>query len=454
MWQKNFSITLCLLILLIAATGCGASFKSPVEMIKKPKMVASQQIAKEVIDANIPVGSKLVRPLESNNLSSVGMIDWNGDGLNEVYAFYKNAESLEAGVMILSQNQEKWTVKALVEDVGVDIAFAEFVDFNDDHILDVVLGLTAKDDTFKSLVVFEWQADGSYKLIFKDVYTEIRIQDVNQDAKNEMLVLKLDRNQFASAAIHRYQEGTLVKIDEVQMDSFISGYYGIQFGQVAKDQFGFILDFKIGSKSATNILLFNDDRLSLVFDVFESDNRYDQTIKDAPILSADINEDGVVEIGNRLLPYNYDEWSNDPPYLNTWFQWDGKSGLDLVRMNYLDETIGYRFDFPQRWIDAAYQGQLTVIKSRRFMNRQFLDVYLSPKEAVLYKIFSLEIMDKNSYEVVQSQNNEFVMLSENETMVFVGKNMGLETVAPEHIERCQNMLLSQEEMYTLFGFVK
>jgi hypothetical protein len=439
-----------LLTLSVFLIGCGVSLQSPVELIRRPQLVASQQVAREVIDANVPDGAILIRPLESNQLSSVGFIDWNGDGSNEVYAFYRNSVSLEAGVMILSQKDGKWEVTALVQDVGVDIAFAEFVDFNLDGYLDIVLGLTAKDDSFKSLVVFEWNSSGEYVKIFKDVYTELKVIPKNENER-ALVVFKLDRNQFASATLLEYSENRFNVIDSIEMDPFINGYYSIQYAKASKDYYGFFIDFRIGSKSASNIMLLKDGKLELVFDAYNTEERYMQTMKDIPIVSRDVNGDGIVEIGSRILPYIYDEKSPDPPYLNTWYQWDGEDSIKLIQMNYSDEVAGFRLDFPERWKKAALENKLTIVKSRAFVNKQFIDVYFIPESSEPYKILTIEFVDKDRYDAYSSEQNGFVKLGVSKDQVFIAYNrLQSNQVSSKYREISEWMLLSNNEIKSLF----
>lgn len=437
--------------LILLLNGCTLDFKSPVDLIQKPQLASEQRAARSIIDANLPAGAKVVRPLESKNLGSVGIIDWNGDGKDEFYAFYHHPESLEVGLMILVRNQDQWRLAATLKYVGSDIAFAEFIDFNRDGYLDLVLGLSAKDNAFRGISVFEYRGDGRYQEVFKDVYTELRIEDLNMDGQQDLVLFKLDPRKFASAHMVEYLDGLMVQTSEVAMDAFISGYYALQYGKVSDDHQGFVLDFTIGSKSASNILYYDKGSLKLAFDAYDETSAYPLIVKDSQVTARDVDGDGVLELGNRILPRNYYEWSNDPPYLNMWYQWDGADALNLIVMNYIDDTIGYRLDFPDKWVDAALEGKITLIKSRKFMDRHFLDVYLRPEEAVLYKLVSIEVLDKSKAELVSPGISEPARIGETEDKLFTASVLDLTTVPSRHLDQCEALAIDLVTLMSYFS---
>lgn len=447
---QRCAMALLAIILVGLVTGCDIAIKSPTDLIKRPQVPDQQREARVVIDANLPSGGRLIRPLESKSLGSVGILDWNGDGKGDYYAFYRTGESHEVGMLVLTQREGKWHVEASLKEVGSDIAFAEFVDFNADGYLDLVLGSTAKDDIFKGITVFEYKKGKNYIPIYKDVYTELRIEDLNIDGLLDLVLFKLDRNKFASAQMLEYREGAMLPTADVAMDAYISGYYAIQYGKVSAERYGFTLDFTIGSKSASNILYYDKGRLKLAFDAFDNDSPYALTVKDDQVTARDVDGDGVLELGNRLLPGNYYDWSDDPPYLNMWYQWDGKDELDLITMNYLDEREGYRLDFPEQWTDAVLSGQLTLIKSRRFLERNFLDIYLRPEEAVLYKLLSIEVISKQGDELQPSYDSSQWKLAETERKVYLASVLDLAAVSQRHRSQCEALYLDAATLQRYF----
>lgn len=443
-----------LLMMVLTISGCSDFLKSPIELIAQPRLELNLQIWREVIEENLPSNGILVRPLNSDNLGSVDFFDWDNDGEDEVYAFYRDNNQLTAGVMVLDRVGNSWQVRARVEDVATDIAYASFVDLNQDGVLDLVMGLTAQDDTFKSLLVYEWREE-NFQLLHKDVYSELLIEDIDRDFTKDIFVLKLDRNSFSSASMLKYAQNEMVVVDEVELDYFINGYYNLVFGRASRDYFGVFIDFRIGSKSASNIIIYDEGKLRVVFDELDSDERYKLTIKNEPIVSQDIDGDGIIEIGNRMSPYMYESEADDVPYLNTWYKWNGKDSLVLVRMNYINEADGYRFDFPDRWADGIVKGEMTIIRSRSYLKRQFFDVYATPEEAILYKIFTIETVPLEDLDAFTSALTDdgvvFYNLGLSNNKVMIGYSRTTpERVSEKYREMFQSLLLKEVEIRTQF----
>ena len=451
----NLHKRLCRLSILVVIvfwlSGCGITVQSPVDLIKRPVIETNQRAIRTVIDSNLPLGSTLIRPLESDNLGSVGIFDWDSDGIDDFYAFYRNTDLLEVGVLVIKQIDGNWKLAARVREVGVDIAFAEFSDFNDDGIKDVILGVSAKDEIFRGITAFQYTDKKRFEPVFKELYSELRIEDVNLDGQRDMLLFKLDRNKFASAHLIEYANGVFKQTSEIAMDAFVSGYYAISYGKVSSDRYGFVLDFSIGSKSASNILYLDKGSLKLAFDPFADESTYQLTIKESPITSRDVDGDGIIEVGNRRLPSNYYEWSPNPPFFNMWYQWDGIESLNLIVMNYIDEAEGYRLDFPEFWTEPALSGELLIIKSHRIMDRSFLDIYLRPDDAVLYKMLSIEILTKVDLDLESEEKPLQMKIGETEDKVFMGSILDLTTVPAIHYELCRSLYLDIKEIGLYFS---
>jgi hypothetical protein len=127
-------------------------------------------------------------------------------------------------------------------------------------------------------------------------------------------------------------------------------------------------------------------------------------------------------------------------------------------MNYISDEEGYRFDFPSRWASATMNGQMSIIKSRPYLRRQYLDIYINPDESIFYKVFTLEVIDQEGYKdlvtELQEENIPFFKLGERKNMIYLGYNrLPIDNIVESYKMFYNDMLLQEVEVRTQFQFI-
>ncbi|MGI5998487.1 MAG: hypothetical protein ACOX89_07490, partial [Lutispora sp.] len=90
----------------------------------------------------------------------------------------------------------------------------------------------------------------------------------------------------------------------------------------------------------------------------QDEYNFSQTFKPYPLYNQDINNDGIIEVGVQSEPLEAEGYSMaDMPWINNWYQWDGKDGLKKVMEEYSSYSEGYRFIIPESW-----SGKFTIDK--------------------------------------------------------------------------------------------
>ncbi len=450
--------TLLIILIMLLLSGCKQGVASPIDLIKKPKVPGDQRFPSEQIYRDIPIGSKLIRPLKSNNLSAINYIDWNGDETREIYAFYRIASDNKLGVIVLSEADEGWQTLTTLEMAGSDINFANFVDFNGDGVKDLIMGLSMSGELFDALAVFEWQ-DGAYVEIYRDIYTHLTVEDITKDGIVDILLLRLDRNKEAFASLIAYRDGLFQPIDTIDLDEYIIGYYNVIFGKATPDITGLFIDKQLGSNYTTNIIVYREGRLELAFDEQPVDFLPAQLTKPYQIASRDVNGDGIIEIGSRLISQLQTlQVGEEPPYLDTWYQWDGGKALKLVLTVYESKQDKFRFVFPERWAGAVSSGQLVFIPARAGAQNRFLHIYYTVSNEDLYKLLTIEKIAASEVDAKRQLLTEndipFVNLAadeENAYLAYYQKNSNIAN--EEYRKKYQALFLSETELAECFELI-
>ncbi len=462
--EKEFTMKKTILIILLFSVlllcGCSdGAIESPIDLIKKPRVPGDQMFPREQIYQEIPVGSKLIRPLKSNNLSAINYIEWDNNSDREIYAFYKIAVDNKIGVVLLINDGKGWQTLTTIEMAGSDIEFANFVDFNGDGVKDLILGLSMPSELFDALAVYQWQ-DGNYVEIYRDVYTNLTVEDVDDDGVVDILLLRLDRNKEAIASLISYQNDGFRAIDTIDLDEYIIGYYNVVFGKATAETTGLFIDKRLGSNYMTNIIVYRNGRLELAFDEQLTDQSRPQLMKPFQIASRDINNDGIIEIGNRIeSPLQILKSTANQLFFDTWYRWDGANGLDLVLMVYENKKDGFRLTLPNRWAKAANNGQLVLIPARDKVVNRFLHIYYSVGEDEYYKLLTIEKIKKHNYQKKIRQLTEngvsyFDLASDGQHNFIAYFQKNTNTVDDEYRSGYEALFLTEEELRKSFQIIE
>ncbi len=457
MKKKILMILITAAFLLSACQSGGV--ESPIDLIKKPRVPGDQMFPRERIYQEIPIGSKLIRPLKSNNLSAINYIDWDNDTTREIYAFYKNAISNKIGVVLLKKNDDDWQTMTITEIAGSDIEFANFVDFNGDGVKDLILGLSMPGELFDALAVYEWQA-GNYVEVYRDVYTHLTVEDVDNDGVVDILLLRLDRNKEAIASLIAYRIDGFRALDTIDLDEYIIGYYNVVFGKATANTTGLFIDKRLGSNYTTNIIVYRNGHLELAFDEQLTDQSQPQLIKTEQIASRDINGDGIIEIGNRIeSPLQILKRTTNPLYFDTWYSWDGVDALDLMMMIYENEKDRFRLILPQHWAKAINNGQLVLIPAREEARHRSLQIYYRVDDDSFYKFLTIEKLKRGTYQkkIEQLFENDmayFDLASDDQHNYIAYFQENSNIIDEEHRANYQTLFLSEDEMRDCFQLIE
>ncbi len=409
--MKNIRIAILIiyvLILAIFSSSCSFSITAPAELIKRPGLSIDDRVAYEVIHDNLPNMAELVRPLRPGNLTAVGYFNWNDDGEEEVYAFYKNEQASLAGVVLLKLEDGVWKLISKIEVPGTDVAYAKFIDLNSDGISDLLIGTEGREGVYHVIDAYVWD-EGEYNEVWHDVFTELLATDLDMDGSVELVNVKLDRANYSTVSVFRYVEDKFELLDEINLDMYISGYYNVVPYQIKDGVNSVVMDFSLGSRTATNVIVFADGKLSTIIDPFQASQNYDETSKLSTVKSRDIDGDGIIEIAKSFQLKYYEDRNIDRRDVYAWQNFVGNVGtnedselpehrFEISALSYVDPMNYFEFIFPDKWTRAALNGDLILVKSSENQSRNFVSFFCLAKDDNPVPLITLEVFDLESYD--------------------------------------------------------
>lgn len=385
-------------MLLIVLSGCNI-IKDPKSLMETPQLTSDKESLVSVINAEIK-GAQIIRPRDVNDISSIRTIDLNNDGIMEAIVFYETPdEAVRIHGLILEYVNGTWSAKTTFDGEGQVLETFALRDITGDGRPAIIAGFSSgEEDAQKGLIVYTYDGEQINKQLSLPYY-DFLLDDLNQDNKLDLTVITLKRDQNAVVTTYQYDE-TFKELDHIQLDDPIKEYYNTVSGNITPDLKGIVLDASFGSHYAYSHMLVMQEGKWV--DLLPSQ---DSTFKNYPILSGDVNNDGMLEVGRSEKPKGWEDKPYDDLPLFSYYQWDADSGLKFVLQQYMDPEGRFYFSLPVEWRDTV------TIDPKSDANEHLWFTRLDNGEIVAeIRFFSLSEWERNKedWELLSRENNSVI----------------------------------------------
>lgn len=334
-------------VLLVVLSGCNI-IKDPKSLMETPQLSSDRESLISVINAETK-GARIIRPRDVKDISSIRTIDLNNDGIMEAIAFYETPdETVRIHGLILEHVSGVWSPKVRFDGEGQVLETFALRDITGDGKPDIIAGFSSgEDDAQKGLTVYTYDGQEVNNLLSLP-YHDFLIDDLDQDGKLDLTVITLKRDQNATVTTYQYEEDSFLELDHIQLDDPIKEYYNAVSGNITSKLKGIILDASFGTHYAySHILVMKDGEW---VDLLPSQ---DSTFKNYPVLSGDVDKDGLLEVGRSEKPKGWEDRPYDDLPLFSYYQWDESSGLKFVMQQYMDLEGRFYFSLPKEWWETV-----------------------------------------------------------------------------------------------------
>ena len=138
--RPSFILLCAVLALLLALLGgCGLE-GGPERLLSLPKLPDEYLELQKVIDQELRDGAVYAAPASGANRQSVQLRDLNGDGTEEVLAFFRSSGEQPLKIRIFLRESESYVRAALIEGDGTSIESIDYTDMNGDGWSEVIVG--------------------------------------------------------------------------------------------------------------------------------------------------------------------------------------------------------------------------------------------------------------------------------------------------------------------------
>ncbi|RKD21556.1 hypothetical protein SAMN02745883_01075 [Caminicella sporogenes DSM 14501] len=379
-------------------TACGLNNDAK-DLMKPPELSINQEEVKDLVKEKLGSNAKLISPKRGENNSAIQFVDLDNDKKDEVLVLYRlENDKYPLRGLILTQQGDDWKIDEGIKGIGYDFDSILFKDITGDGNLEIVVSWDIGEERInKGLSVYKYENGNSVEM-FNDSYEAFAVDDIDNDKKAEIFLVKLNKDEIKSKGkLYKYVDKKIKLVDEVDMDGGIGVHYSVKVGMASKDKKGIFLDATVGAHSSiTELIVMENGKLKNVFYNEETES-VDATFRSYGSVSEDIDNDGIIEIPLLREPATYENASMaEIPWITSWYKWDGKDGLKFNGEGYFNILGGYYFSFPEKWDKRITLKHIESDENKS--GRDELIFSYVDKNGEKCKLFTIEVFNKKDWE--------------------------------------------------------
>lgn len=344
---------------LLVLSGCGSLPKlafSPQELYSLPELPAKYTALNGRINEILNSGAEYAPPTAGTNIQSVQLVDLDGDGWEEAVAFFRNPDDERPlKIYVFTGKEDTYEQSALIEGSGTAIYSIDYQDLDGDGCKELAVGWKAAAE-LQMLEVCALQF-GEVETLLQTNYVRYMIQDLDQDQKQELVVLRADEEGDGIADYYHWEDDgrTLAGQSSARLSVTMSELS--QRGRMTKGtlQDGMPALFVTGVtedlSAVTDILALRNGELSNL--VLSGSTGVSNIVYPyCALYPTDINNDGLTEVP---CPAQLPSLQEDAASQRIDWQVYGENGDgQIVLRTYHCVEDGWYLQLPETWTDAVY----------------------------------------------------------------------------------------------------
>ncbi|MGI6225629.1 MAG: BsuPI-related putative proteinase inhibitor [Peptococcales bacterium] len=434
-----------------------AGAKEKDEKIDKKQLttVKDFNLLEPVAQGFLPEDAQFIIPQEPEGSNNFVQIELNNDANHEIAVFYKTQGNV--GVLILEKRDNDWKLRDKIESKAENLEYAGFADLDGDKNPEVLIGVKGKDQA-KQLRIYKLQGD-KYTHLYNLDYDRFSVGDLEGDGTLEIAsIIRVDGEKpYVKLQVHSLSNNSYKLEQEIKLEDYAYPD-NVVIGAAKEGIRGIFVDLGVGAHSAfTEIIIKEDGKYKRALSHAEGDE-LQPTFKPYPLLSHDINNDGIIEVGIQSMPPETDHLPMVAiPWINNWYQWDGKEALiqKPILQEYSNYGEDYRFIFPDNW-----SGKITI-ENKTDDTDDIVSVHFIylEEDKMRAELLVLNFIPKENWpqeeQIFQNNNRSYVLLGENDKNMLVAElPQDYSKLSGESLKEYKEMLLDREGVKRSFTAIR
>ena len=346
--KQEISIILFAVLAVMGLAGCLRITAD--ELYCLPQVSEGYLRLQQHINAILSQGAEVSPPTGGPNRQSVQLKDLDGDGINEVIAFFTFPTDSILRVYIFRMIDNDYTVAGIIEGVGTAIDCVRYADMDGDGVKELIIGWKMS-ETLKYISVYSIK-DFQSVLLAKAEYTGITVYDLNGDGNDDLIVLRLQSPEAGTVAevFTLMPDGEVVKT-ETRLSNGIETITRVLTGRLIDGVPAVFVEsegkFNEGTL-VTDICVFLDGNFTNITLIWPS-GFSEETVRQLYHCS-DINKDGIIKVP---IPRLLKAQSETPYHAIDWYSYNSSGHSSLALTTYHNNNDEWFLILPFDWRDKV-----------------------------------------------------------------------------------------------------
>ena len=418
--MRRLISVVCIITFICLLSGCDSIFSNPENTLKATNITGDFQGVNDALEKKVGTAITLKYPLVDGVRSPFCAHDLDGDGVNEVLAFYKEAkEDAPPHINLLKLTKgDEWESKQDIAPVGNDLLEIAFADLDNDGIDEILTGWSNYTSKCNQMGVYRME-EGSLVQRGLEDYSAYIVCDIDSNGSEELGIAHINANtKAADFCFYYFKDNNFTLLCSGALDSNVTSYANIKLGKIGSKEAIFLDGHKAPEIVITEVLYYENAKLqNPFFDTVSSTNK--TTLRYSPLYSQDINGDGFIDIPRGIaVKGTIGEVSDELNQIVRWFTFDGTKSTALFDAWY-STADGYYLDFDQTWLNnitVSYDYDLGLAMFNRFDEKT---------KAPAGELLRIRAITDKEWE--NNPPDKYVKIGQKDTKVYIARFSNLES---------------------------
>lgn len=399
----------------LSLAGCSSVGLAVENLMHPPKAVGDKAEIQNLIDSVAGEGYTLKYPQGGNFRSAITMKDIDSDSVEEAVAFYLPVGDIATVHMLVMDSIDGvWQSVGDFKSQSTSVESLSFCDLDGNGIFEIATCWKTYNANVNQLSLHIYEDNKVREVSAEHTCSTLLSGDFTDGTGEELLLLSLfspDKEASASLIDLNQNKSDLSVLGTAPLNPDVVSYSQLLVGNIFENQVGAVIDGCTSSgEYNTQLLYFNTYFDSLERIAFTENVPYNQALRSYPVMSADVNGDGIIEVPAAFkLNIEKDRTDKVAAADLYWCQQTSSGTVLLISHQAASFAYGFTFEIPKNW-----EGKFTALTD---YDKNEVTFYQWSKDKTGDGLLTVKIFDKESGDDTAG----FTVLHETESRVYAYK---------------------------------